>query len=61
MSALEKAEEIMVAFRAQALKQVYVEDSHGVRDDKLASGEEEIVTISMELLLKHDFCNVQDL
>ncbi|XP_019094643.1 PREDICTED: cell division cycle 5-like protein isoform X1 [Camelina sativa] len=50
MSAMvEKAEEIMVGFRAQALKkQEDVEDSHKLKEAKLAGGEEEDVAIAME-------------
>ncbi|WZZ11371.1 hypothetical protein YC2023_097292 [Brassica napus] len=48
LSTLEKAEEIMVGFRAQALKQADVEDSHNLKEAKLAAGEEEDVAISTE-------------
>uniref|UniRef100_A0A1J3FMN4 Cell division cycle 5-like protein n=1 Tax=Noccaea caerulescens TaxID=107243 RepID=A0A1J3FMN4_NOCCA len=49
LSTLEKAEEIMVGFRAQALKQADVEDSHKLKEAKLAAtGEEEDVAIAME-------------
>ena len=48
LSTLEKAEEIMVGFRAQALKQADVEDSHNLKEAKLATGEEENVTIFTE-------------
>lgn len=49
LSTLEKAEEIMVGFRAQALKQTdVVEDSLNQKEAKLATGEEEDVAISME-------------
>ncbi|XP_010458276.1 PREDICTED: cell division cycle 5-like protein isoform X3 [Camelina sativa] len=46
---VEKAEEIMVGFRAQALKkQEDVEDSHKLKEAKLAGGEEEDIAIAME-------------
>ncbi|XP_010490310.1 PREDICTED: cell division cycle 5-like protein [Camelina sativa] len=46
---VEKAEEIMVGFRAQALKkQEDVEDPHKLKEAKLAGGEEEDVAIAME-------------
>ncbi|CAF2260149.1 hypothetical protein HID58_031072 [Brassica napus] len=48
LSTLEKAEEIMVGFRAQALKQADVEDSHNLKEAKLATGEEEDVAIFTE-------------
>ena len=48
LSTLEKAEEIMVGFRVQALKQADVEDSHNLKEAKLATGEEEDVAISTE-------------
>ncbi|RID57239.1 hypothetical protein BRARA_F00631 [Brassica rapa] len=49
LSTLEKAEELMVGFRAQALKQTdVVEDSLNQKEAKLATGEEEDVAISME-------------
>ncbi|KAF8108024.1 hypothetical protein N665_0115s0038 [Sinapis alba] len=47
LSTLEKAEEIMVGFRAQALKQADIEDSHKVKEAKPATGEED-VAISTE-------------
>jgi len=49
LAMVEKAEEIMVGFRAQALKkQEDVEDSHKLKEAKLATGEEEDVAIAME-------------
>ncbi|XP_023644690.1 cell division cycle 5-like protein [Capsella rubella] len=49
LAMVEKAEEVMVGFRAQALKkQEDVEDSHKLKEDKLAGGEEEDVAIAME-------------
>lgn len=49
LSTLEKAEELMVGFRAQALKQAdVVEDSHEPKEAKLATGEEVDVAISMD-------------
>ena len=49
LSTLEKAEELMVGFRAQALKQAdVVEDSLKQKEAKLATGEEENEAISME-------------
>ncbi|KAH0877034.1 hypothetical protein HID58_064428 [Brassica napus] len=49
LSTLEKAEELMVGFRAQALKQAdVVEDSLKQKEAKLATGEEEVEAISME-------------
>lgn len=49
LSTLEKAEEIMVGFRAQALKQADVEDSHKLKEAKLATGEEEDVAIAIAM------------
>jgi len=49
LAMVEKAEEIMVGFRAQALKkQEDVEDSHKLKEAKLATGEEEDIAIAME-------------
>ncbi|CAL9214331.1 unnamed protein product [Arabidopsis halleri] len=49
LAMVEKAEEIMVGFRAQALKkQEDVEDSHKLKEAKVATGEEEDVAIVME-------------
>lgn len=49
LAMVEKAEEIMVGFRAQALKkQEDVEDFNKLKESKLATGEEEDVAIAME-------------
>ncbi|KAG7591183.1 SANT/Myb domain [Arabidopsis thaliana x Arabidopsis arenosa] len=49
LAMVEKAKEIMVGFRAQALKkQEDVEDSHKLKEAKVATGEEEDVAIVME-------------